>query len=115
MTTPADARRERMVALWGLTLDSFKSRLEADKAGELSASFMGEITEFLRDSGISAETVEEAKEAVEDLAHVRLAAEIAAVTKDMAEPAELPTPTPTPAEAMAPLDRAFDPPPPPRS
>ena len=65
MSTPADQRRERMVALWGSTLDAFKSRLEADKAGELSASFMSEITGFLRDSGISAETLEEANEVLE--------------------------------------------------
>lgn len=113
MSTPAGERRERMVALWGLTLEAFKARLEADKDGELSASFMSEITGFLRDSNISVETLEEAKEAVEDLAHIRLAAEIAEVTKDMDQTPE--PPTPKPAEAVAPLDRAFAPPPPPRA
>ena len=113
MTTPADERRERMIALWNDTLSAFRSRLEADADGNLSASYMETICGFLNSSGISAETQEEAREAVADLAMEKLAEDIRLATEDVnAEPEP---PTPEPAEAVAPLDRAFDPPPPPRS
>ena len=114
MSTPADQRRERMVTLWGLTLDAFKARLEADADGNLSASYMETICGFLNSSGISAETQEEAREAVADLAMEKLAADIRLATEDVnAEPPE--PPTPKPAEAVAPLERPFDTPPAPRA
>ena len=114
MATPADQRRERMVQLWGLTLDSFKARLEADADGNLSASYMETICGFLNSSGISAETQEEAREAVADLQMQKLAEDIRLATEDVnTEPAP---PAGKPAVAVvAPLERPFDTPPAPRA
>ena len=103
-----------MLDLWGETLEVFRARLKSDKKGQLSASYMQTITAFLAQSGISAETAEEAKEAVEDLATAQLLRDIEEATKD-AEPAPRAA-TSTPAEPTgAPLDRPFDPRPPTRT
>ena len=110
----AAARRDLMLHLWGETLEVFRARLKADKKGQLSASYMQTITAFLAQSGISAETAEEAKEAVEDLATAQLLRDIKEATKD-AEPAPRAA-TSTPVEPTgAPLDRPFAPRPPTRA
>lgn len=98
-----------MLGLWGITLETFKARLEADKDGELSASFMDVVTAFLRDSNISVETVEEAKDAVEDLASAQLIKDIADATKGAPLP-ETPPATPARTAEVIPLHRPFDPP-----
>ena len=105
----AAERRDLMLDLWGETLAVFRARLKADKGGQLSASYMATVTAFLAQSGISAETADEAKEAIEDLATAQLLRDIEEATKDTAPPASTPT---SKATAGAPLDRPFEPRPP---
>ena len=105
-TDTADERRDRMLALWGETLAVFRARLKADK--ELSASYMATVTAFLAQSGISAESVDEAREAVEDLATAQLLKDIEEATRDTT-----PAPEKVPVKPTgAPLDQPFEPRPP---
>ena len=97
-TTDAEGRREEMLVLWGITLTAFKARLEADKDGELSASFFDTVITFLRDSDISAETVDEARTAVQDLATQKLLRDLEEATADI-EPTPEPTPPAKPARS----------------
>ena len=110
----AAERRNLMLELWGETLEVFRARLKSDKKGQLSASYMQTITAFLAQSGISAETAEEAEAAVDDLAQAALIRDIAAATEAV-EPAPRAA-TSAPAEPTgAPLDRPFAPRPPTRA
>ena len=105
-TDAAGIRRDLMLKLWGETLEVFRTRLKADK--KLSASYMSTITAFLAQSGISAETAEEAEAAVEDLAQATLIRDIEAATEDT-EAAPKVTKS-APAEPTGPaLDRPFAP------
>ncbi len=108
--TPED-RRLLMLGLWSATLEGLKARLEGDDADQLTASFFDTCVGFLRDSGINADTVTEARDAMTDL-HEDIARQVAEV---MAEDAD---PTPPPAKAkvteavVVPLHRPFEPHPP---
>ena len=104
----AGERRDLMLELWGETLGVFRARLKADKKGQLSASYMQTITAFLAQSGISAETADEAKEAVEDLATAQLLRDIEAATKDTARAPKTTESAPV-KPTGSPLDQPFEP------
>ncbi len=109
--TPED-RRLLMLGLWSATLEGLKARLEGEDAENLTASFYDTVVGFLRDSGINADTVTEAKDAMTDL-HEDIARQVAEV---MAEDAD-PTPPPVKAKPVVqaevvPLNRPFEPRPP---
>ena len=106
--TPED-RRLQMLDLWSATLEGLKARLEGDEAGALTASFYDTVVGFLRDSGINADTVTEAKDAMTDL-HEDIARQVAEV---MAEDAGPTPPPPVKAKPVAqaevvPLHRPFE-------
>ena len=112
--TGAAARREAMLGLWGETLEVFRARLKADKKGQLSASYMQTVTAFLAQSGISAETADEAKEALDDLATAALIREIELASQAIDQVPRVSSSKPTTATAGAPLDQPFAPRPPTR-
>ena len=108
-----EARRLLMLGLWSATLEGLKTRLEGDEAENLTASFFDTCVAFLRDSGINADTVTEAKDAMVDL-HEDIARQVAEVMAEDANPAP---PPPVKAKPVAqaevvPLHRPFEPRPP---
>ena len=114
--TGAGERRDLMLELWGETLEVFRARLKADKKGQLSASYMATITAFLAQSGISAESVDEAKEAIDDLATATLIRDIEEAAKTVEQATAPGSNKPTTATATgAPLDQPFAPRPPTRA
>ena len=107
--TPED-RRLLMLELWGATLEGLKARLEGDEADKLTASFFDTCVGFLRDSGISADTVTEVKDAMEDM-HTDLAQQIKEITAAQNEesaPPTAPVKTEKPALTVVPLERPFE-------
>ncbi len=110
--TPED-RRMLMLGLWSATLEGLKARLEGDEAGALTASFYDTVVGFLRDSGINADTVTEAKDAMTDL-HEDIARQVAEVMAEDANPAPPPPVKTKPVvqAEVAPLHRPFEPRPP---
>ena len=106
-----EARRLAMLGLWSATLEGLKARLEGDEADQLTASFFDTCVGFLRDSGISADTVAEAKEGLEDLKMAALVQSIVDVQEDT-EPAYTPPKAPVKAlesaTVVAPLNRPFE-------
>lgn len=108
-------RRARILDLWGATLKGLKDRLEGDDAKDLSASFFDVVVDFLRDSGINADTVTEAKDAVSDL-HADIARQVKEVMADdvvdFTPTASTPEKASTESAVVVPLDRPFAPRPP---
>ncbi len=101
-----EARRLAMLGLWSATLEGLKARLEGDEADQLTASFFDTCVGFLRDSGINADTVTEAKDAITDL-HEDIARQVAEVMAEDADPAPPPVKAKAVAE-VAPLHRPFE-------
>ena len=108
--TPED-RRLQMLDLWSATLEGLKARLEGDEAGALTASFYDTVVGFLRDSGINADTVTEAKDAITDM-HADLIQQIKEVTADQGEPEVPQAPAKAVQAEVVPLNRPFEPRPP---
>ena len=112
-TTPPEltpeARRLLMLGLWSATLEGLKARLEGDEAGALTASFYDTVVGFLRDSGISADTVAEAKDALTDM-HTDLIQQIKEVTADQGVEPEVPQAPAKPIvqAEVVPLNRPFE-------
>ena len=114
------ARKVQMLDLWGVTLEALKARLEGDGAGELTASFYDTVVDFLRDSGINADTVTETKEGLEDLKMAALVQSIVDVTEDTDAAEDDHTPPKAPVEKastvktskVVPLHQPFTPRPP---
>ena len=107
-----EARRLLMLELWRATLAGLLARLEGDEAEKLTASFFDTCVGFLRDSGISADTVTEVKDALTDM-HSDLAQQIKEITA--AQDEEIAPPPPPKAESAAvvmPLHLPFEPRPP---
>ncbi len=116
-TTPPEAtpeeRRLAMLGLWSATLEGLKARLEGEDAKDLTASFYDTVVGFLRDSGINADSVAEAKEAMADLRMAELVQSIKDVTEDAEDgdthrygaPPEKTTKDDVP---VAPLNRVFE-------
>ncbi len=108
-----EARRLAMLGLWSATLEGLKARLEGDETGALTASFYDTVVGFLRDSGINADSVAEAKEAMADLRMAELVQSIKDVTEDAEDgdahrygaPPEKTTKDDVP---VAPLNRVFE-------
>ena len=103
-----EARRLAMLGLWSATLEGLKARVEGDEAGALSASFFDTCVAFLRDSGINADSVAEAKEGLEDLKMAALVQSIVDLQEDAEDEYPLPTAPEKPALAVAPLERPFE-------
>ena len=102
-----EARRLLMLGLWGATLEGLKARLEGDEADQLTASFYDTVVGFLRDSGINADTVTEAKDAMTDL-HEDIARQVAEVMAEDADPAPPPVKAKPAVQAeVVPLNRPF--------
>ena len=109
--TPED-RRLAMLGLWSATLEGLKARLEGDEADTLTASFFDTCVGFLRDSGINADSVTEARDAMVDL-NADIARQVAEVVEVMEADAEPTPPPPVKAEAVVqaeviPLHRPFE-------
>ena len=112
--TPQQERTLKMLGLWEATRAGLQARLEDDDAGELTASFFGATVRFLEASGISALTVIEAKDALEQLKMAELVVSIEQATEDAVDAA---SPAPPGAEPEAstegtPLSAPFTPRPP---
>ncbi len=104
-----EARRLLMLGLWSATLEGLKARLESDDADQLTASFFDTCVGFLRNSGINADTVTEARDAMTDL-HEDIARQVAEVMEADAEN-EIAPPAPVKAPESAevvPLNRPFE-------
>ncbi len=108
-----EARRLAMLGLWSATLEGLKARLEGEDAKDLTASFYDTVVGFLRDSGINADSVAEAKEAMADLRMAELVQSVKDVTEDTEDgdahrhgaPPEKATKDAVP---VAPLNRVFE-------
>ncbi len=113
---PQDARTLKMLDLWEAARAGLQARLEDDvEEGELTASFYDTAVGFLRDSGISARTIIEAKDALEDIRMREIVQSIKEITEDAGQD-EAPLPTKAngkkvPAEVV-PLNAPFTPRPP---
>ena len=107
--TPED-RRLLMLGLWSATLEGLKARLEGEDAKDLTASFYDTVVGFLRDSGINADSVAEAKEGLEDLKMAALVQSIKDVTEDGDAPRYEAPPEKATEDAVpvAPLSRPFE-------
>lgn len=111
-TTPPEvtpeARKVQMLDLWGATVTHLLDRLKGDDADKLTASFMDTVVGFLRDSAISADTVAEAKDAMDDL-NTELALQIASIKAEQDSPVVVPPKAPkSAARVVTPLEQPFE-------